>query len=88
MDLETERRASLDPALLDQLRSREGRPFTHIVEKIRALWGTKTCDLYLNSLLITDRIEREGFPPEVSKVLMSLIAANENFLRRTTEGRE
>ncbi len=88
MDLETERRASLDEKLLDQLRSSEGKPFKHIIEKIRALWGTKTCDLYLNSLLITDRNEREGFPPEVYKALMSLLVANELFMRRTTGIRE
>lgn len=88
MDLETECRASLNEALLAQLRSSEGKPFTHIIEKIRSLWGTKTCDMYLNSLMITDRIEREGFPPEVSKVIMSLLIANELFMRRTTGIRE
>lgn len=88
MDLEVERKASLDEALLEKLCSNEGKPFTHIIERIRALWGTKECDLYLNSLLITDRNEREGFPPQVSKVIMSLLMANETFMRRTTGIRE
>jgi hypothetical protein len=88
MNLDAERRASLDEALLDKLRSTEGKPYTHIVTKIRALWGTETCDQYLNSLLITDRNERAGFPPEVSKVIMSLLMANELFMRRTTGRRK
>jgi len=88
MDLETERRASLDEKLLDRLRNGEGNPFKHIIEKIRALWGTKMCDQYLNSLLIADRADRDGFPPEVSTTIMSLLIANELFVRRTTGIRE
>jgi hypothetical protein len=88
MNLDAERRASLDDALLDKLRGRDGKPYTHIIAKIRALWGTKTCDQYLNSLLIDDRGKREGFPPEVSTAIMSLLMANEIFMRRTTGKRE
>lgn len=84
LNLEAERRASLDETLLDKLRSPDGKPYGHIVERIRLLWGTRTCDEYLNSLLINDRGARAGFAPEVSKVLMSLLVANETFMRRTT----
>ena len=88
MNLDAERRASLDEKLLDRLRSKEGKPYAHIIAKIRSLWGTQTCDQYLNSLLITDRNQREGFPPDVSTAIMSLLMANEIFMRRTTGKRD
>jgi hypothetical protein len=88
MNLDAERRASLDEALLDKLCSPEGKPYAHIIARIRAIWGTKVCDQYLNSLLISDRDDRAGFPPEVSTIIMGLLVANETFMRRTTGKRE
>ena len=38
--------------------------YPHIVSKIKLLWGTIHCDIYLSDVVVKDRPDREGFPFE------------------------
>jgi hypothetical protein len=46
--------------------------FPRIAETIRDLWGSARLDRYLDQLLIDDRGNRNGFPPEVVEALLVL----------------
>ncbi|WP_148716591.1 ankyrin repeat domain-containing protein [Chitinolyticbacter meiyuanensis] len=46
--------------------------YPRIVERIVELWGSPALSAYFEELLIMDRPERQGFPPEVGAELMSL----------------
>ena len=46
--------------------------FPRIAETIRSLWGSAKLDRYLEQLLIDDRGNRNGFPPEVVEALLAL----------------
>jgi hypothetical protein len=46
-----------------------GRIVTHIVH----FWGKRDLDLYLTQLTISDRPQRQGFPPAVMHALMELL---------------
>jgi len=46
--------------------------FPRIAETIRGLWGHSELDRYLDHLLIDDRGDRHGFPPEVVEALLVL----------------
>lgn len=39
--------------------------FPRIAEHLVEVWNTPACDKYLQELLINDRGDRHGFPPEV-----------------------
>lgn len=39
--------------------------FPHIVARIADLWGTHHMESYLQSLIVSDRPKRQGFPVEV-----------------------
>lgn len=43
--------------LLEQLNN-----FPHIVDKMRLYWGAPECLTYIDSLLLADKIGRQGFP--------------------------
>jgi hypothetical protein len=43
-----------------------------IAYRIHAIWGTPECPVYLNKLLLQDRIDRQGFPERVIVALMEL----------------
>jgi hypothetical protein len=51
--------------------------FPHIAERIGSLWGTKACDAYLDQLLIDERGNRQGFPPEVATALFRISREHE-----------
>jgi len=53
------------PAVLEQ-------KFPHIFEKILALWGKAKLDWYLESLMVADRPDRQGFPPEAAMEIFRL----------------
>jgi len=40
--------------------------FPHILARIADLWGTAELDAYLDVLMLPDRQDRQGFPPEVA----------------------
>lgn len=46
--------------------------FPRIAESIRELWGTPELDRYFDRLLIDERGDRAGFPPEVVQALLAL----------------
>lgn len=46
--------------------------FPHILEKLNLLWPGKECNTYLDSLLVSDRVSRAGFSPDVGSELMLL----------------
>ncbi|MGH6690084.1 MAG: hypothetical protein ACREF4_05320 [Gammaproteobacteria bacterium] len=46
--------------------------FPRIAETVRDLWGRPELDRYLDRLLIDDRGNRHGFPPEVVEALLAL----------------
>ena len=51
--------------------------FAHVAEQLCATWGSEACALYINKLVISDRVGREGFPQEVIDDLMMLYQINE-----------
>lgn len=46
--------------------------FPRIVDKITLMWGAKEFPEYLNSLMIDDRGNRQGFPLKVIEEMMFL----------------
>jgi hypothetical protein len=40
--------------------------FPHVLARITALWGSPEMDTYFESLLVSDRPGRQGFPPDVA----------------------
>lgn len=49
------------------------RGFPHIIKRIKALWGSPECDLYISQLLIPERNRNEGFPAEAFKELSDIL---------------
>ncbi len=48
------------------------RHFPRIFARLVLLWGHAEGDAYLNSLLVTDRNDRQGFPDDVARELFRL----------------
>jgi hypothetical protein len=48
------------------------RQFPRIAEHLVEMWNNAACDEYLNTLVLDDRCDRHGFPPEVMEDLMLL----------------
>ncbi|HLU76965.1 MAG TPA: hypothetical protein VKZ48_03555 [Burkholderiales bacterium] len=46
--------------------------YARIAEEILDRWGTDRLEPYIDSLLIDDRGNRSGFPPEVAQALLML----------------
>jgi hypothetical protein len=46
--------------------------FPRIHDRLGATWGSKQCEDYLDRLILDDRGDREGFPPEVLAALLVL----------------
>ncbi|MBE9608400.1 ankyrin repeat domain-containing protein [Chitinilyticum piscinae] len=59
--------------------------FPRIAEQIVQGWGRPVLDDYLADLLIMDKHDREGFPPEVAAELMKLSHAHETYLGKMRE---
>jgi hypothetical protein len=58
--------------------------FPRIGEKITLMWGAKEFPEYLNSLMIDDRGDREGFPFEVIEEMMFLLEIHDYRLGKRT----
>jgi hypothetical protein len=52
------------------------RRFPRILAKIDELWGTAELDAYLDVLMLSDREDRQGFPPEVAMEVFRLITVH------------
>ena len=50
-----------------------GSRFPHIEERLRLMWGTPEVAPYLQNLTISNRSDRQGFPPEVFRALNALL---------------
>lgn len=46
--------------------------FPHILAKTVELWGKPALDDYLQSLMMPDRVDRKGFPPDVAAAIFRL----------------
>lgn len=59
--------------------------FPHILKSIDVFWGSRECVIYLESLLIDRRGNRQGFPSDVAFAIQKLIDAhNEQWPRFKT----
>ncbi|GGP26956.1 ankyrin repeat domain-containing protein [Silvimonas amylolytica] len=54
--------------------------FPRIVTRIMELWGTPNLHDYFDELLIMDRYDRQGFPPEIGAELMAVSLAHDQIL--------
>jgi hypothetical protein len=57
-----------DPSYTSAIEKR----FPHIAEKLSLMWGTPDFSEFLNKLMIDDRGNRQGFPPEVIDEMLFL----------------
>lgn len=46
--------------------------FARISTAIETLWGNKECETYMESLIISNRPDRQGFPVEVGSIILKL----------------
>ena len=49
-----------------------GQEFPHVEERLRLIWGSPECCAYLNTLTLSDRTGRAGFPPHIFRHLIDL----------------
>lgn len=54
--------------------------FGRILEKITKLWGTEELEKYISELMIDDKGDRQGFPPEVVSELFALSMVHDEYL--------
>ena len=61
----------------------DGRPestleqrFPHLAKKLTGLWASEPCAIFLSSLMISDRPDRQGFPYDVLEDLIMLTEIN------------
>ena len=59
--------------------------FARIVERIAELWDSPEIDSYFVELLIDNRGNRAGFPPEVAREIFLLSIAHDEILKRRRE---
>ena len=50
--------------------------FPRILARIAEQWGTPELDAYLDGLMLTERHDRQGFPPEVAMEIFRLAAVH------------
>jgi hypothetical protein len=72
-EIEAGRKPRLDsgPPVFDPWPPLEAR-FPRIAKTVRDLWGKRELDDYLDRLLIDERGDRHGFPPDVVEALLAL----------------
>ena len=50
--------------------------FPHLTKKLTGLWQSEPCAVFPNSLMISDRADRQGFPYDVLEDLIMLTEIN------------
>lgn len=50
------------------------RNFPHVLARVTAMWGSPEMDAYFASLLFSDRLNRQGFPPAAAMEISRLSA--------------
>jgi hypothetical protein len=58
--------------MIDPLLELTNLGFSKIAQKIELLKGSPELNEYLSSLLINDRVNRQGFPPKVVSILINI----------------
>ncbi|MBI2308340.1 MAG: hypothetical protein HYU78_13640 [Rhodocyclales bacterium] len=53
--------------------------FPHVLARLADLWGTREADRYLDSLMVSDRPNRAGFPPDVAMEVFRLSSAHSAY---------
>lgn len=48
------------------------RGFPHVLDNMVKFWGTAAMDEYLDSLMVSNRPSRQGFPPQAAKEIFRL----------------
>ena len=48
--------------------------YPRIAANIETLWGSREMDVYFDRLVVKDREQREGFPPDIMAAILSLSA--------------
>ncbi len=66
-----------DPAYVTELE----KDYPRIVEKLALLWGHGDISTFLGHLLIDERGDRHGFPPDIMAELMFLTNLHEDMMR-------
>ncbi|MDR3426812.1 MULTISPECIES: ankyrin repeat domain-containing protein [Silvimonas] len=56
--------------------------FPRILNRIVELWGTPGMQAYFDDLLIMDRHDRQGFPPDIGAELMSVAFAHDQIMNQ------
>ena len=51
--------------------------FPHIARQLVAMWGSEACAMLISRLVVSDRLDRKGFPREVIDDLMMLYELND-----------
>lgn len=55
--------------------------YPRVAHALRQLWGTPEADAFFNRMLIDDRGNRAGFPPEVVRALLALSELHQQAFR-------
>lgn len=53
--------------------------FPRIFARVAELWGKPALDSYLDELMLSDRDNRQGFPPDVAMELFRLVSAHDSL---------
>lgn len=64
---------SIGIADLDAVQTIRAR-YPHVAQIIEQIWGTREMDVYFDRLVVKDREERSGFPPEIMAAILNLSA--------------
>ena len=65
-------RSPSDRELARQAAAIVSRTFPRILQQLRLLWGTPQGEIYLDGLILDERGNRKGFPPDVLNALLVL----------------
>lgn len=69
---ENYRRKPSDRELARQAAITLNSSFPRILQQLRSLWGTAQGEVYLDGLILDERGNRQGFPPDVLNALLIL----------------
>jgi uncharacterized protein len=70
--------SNMAPDMLIHLSTLEAR-FPRVASAIQLLWGYPEMDTYFAKLVVDDRGDREGFPPDVMSDIMLLASMHQSL---------
>lgn len=59
--------------------------FPHVADTLGLLWGEAGIQRYFDRLILSDRIDRHGFPPEVMGELIALREIHDSLFPRLAQ---